>query len=63
MVINYDGTVSPCIGYKTDKPASLRDTSITSAWNAQGWTAYRDNDVQCPVQSQQKVIVEFRSTT
>ncbi|MBL8529141.1 MAG: radical SAM protein [Burkholderiales bacterium] len=63
MVINHDGTVSPCIGYKSDKSASLRDTSIAAAWNAQGWATYRDQDVQCPVPSQQKVIVDFRPAT
>lgn len=63
LAINYDGTVSPCIGYKADKPASLRHANIASAWDSQGWTTYRENDVQCPVPSQQKVLVDFRSAT
>lgn len=63
MVINYDGTVSPCIGYKAHRPACVRDSSIAAAWNALGWATYREQDVQCPVPSQQKVIVDFRSAT
>jgi MoaA/NifB/PqqE/SkfB family radical SAM enzyme len=63
MVINYDSTVSPCIGYKAHRPASVQDSSIAAAWNALGWATYREQDVQCPVPSQQKVIVDFCSAT
>jgi len=48
-VINYDGTISPCAGFKSTIIGDLRAQPFQELWISQRWDAFRDCQYVCPI--------------
>lgn len=60
-VVNCDGTVSPCIGYKNIRIGNVEDETLKKIWGKSGWKKYRTQSVRCPIKYRQLIdIIYFK---
>lgn len=61
MVVNSDGSVSPCIAFKHVKAGDLWSSSLHEVWRGGEWERFRTDAFVCPLPGRDQITIRYNS--
>lgn len=60
-LVNYDGSVCPCMGFKARSIGNLRQRSLGEVWASPKWDRLRSKQFTCPVPDRDVLVVSMHN--